>query len=129
MDKLTKSIPADLKVPRPIHWIVLLASAVLESVWALALDASEGFTVPLWTTVFLIASALSMVGLGYAMKGITIGVAYAVWTGTGAALTVAVAMLIGAEPVSPLKIVFLGGIVACVVGLKFTDPKPAESVA
>lgn len=115
---------ADTKVARPVHWVVLLASAVLEAVWALALDASQGFSVPLWSGVFLVASVLSMLGLGYAMTGITIGVAYAVWTGTGAALTVTVAMLSGAEPVSALKILFLGGIVACVVGLKFTDSTP-----
>lgn len=115
---------AEVKQSRGIHWIVLFASSVLEAVWALALDASEGFSILLPSVVFLIAGTLSMVGLAFAMTGITIGVAYAVWTGTGAALTVTVAMLIGAEPVSPLKVLFLGGIVACVVGLKFTEPKP-----
>lgn len=108
------------KVATPKHWFVLLASAVLEAGWALALSESQGFTRPLWTTVFFIACALSMVGLGYAMRGIPISVAYAVWTGTGAALTVGIAMLLGVESISPLKLIFLGGIVACVVGLRFT---------
>lgn len=114
-----------MKQSRGIHWAVLFASSVLEAVWALALSASEGFSVLLPSVVFLVAGTLSMFGLAFAMKGITIGVAYAVWTGTGAALTVTVAMLVGAEPVSPLKVLFLGGIVACVVGLKFTEPRPA----
>lgn len=107
------------KVATGTHWIVLIASAILEAVWALALAASKGFTIPLWTAVFVIATTLSMVGLGYAMRGIPISIAYAIWTGIGAALTVGIAMLIGAEEVSSLKIVFLGGIVACVVGLRF----------
>ena len=101
--------------------MLLFASAALEAAWALALDASQSFTVPLWTIVFFVTSPLSMIGLGYAMKGIPISVAYAVWTGLGAALTVTIAMFIGAEPVSLWKILFLGGIVACVVGLRFTD--------
>lgn len=112
------------KVARSSHWIVLILSAGLESAWALALNASQGFTVLSWSVVFLIACTLSMLGLGYAMRGIPISVAYAVWTGTGAALTVAIAMLIGAESVSALKILFLAGIIACVIGLKFADAPP-----
>ncbi len=112
------------------HWIALFASAGLEAAWALALSASNGFTVPLWTLVFLVCGALSIVGLGYAMRGIPLSVAYAIWTGIGAALTVSIAMLLGSEPVSVLKIVFLGGIIACVVGLRFTsEPPPAEKPA
>ncbi|MBP1324788.1 quaternary ammonium compound-resistance protein SugE [Leucobacter exalbidus] len=106
------------------HWAVLFASAILEAVWALALDASAGFTV-LWpSVVFVIACALSMVGLAYAMRGIAVSVAYAIWTGTGAALTVAVSMLAGAEDPSVLKLLFLAGIIGCVIGLKFArDPQ------
>lgn len=116
-----------VKSARGIHWVALFASSVLEAVWALALDASRGFSVPVWTGVFLVACSLSMVGLAYAMKGISIGVAYAVWTGTGAALTVTVAMLIGSEPVSLIKVIFLAGIVGCVVGLRFTEGAPSTA--
>lgn len=117
----TRSSPK--KVAHTHHWIALFASAGLEAAWALALSASQGFSVPLWTGVFLVTATLSMLGLGFAMKGIPISIAYAIWTGIGAALTVSVAMMTGAESVSILKIVFLGGIVACVVGLRFTGEK------
>lgn len=129
----TLAEPTPAKVATTKHWVVLIVSAVLEAAWALALAASEGFTIPLWTVVFLITTTLSMIGLGYAMRGIPISVAYAIWTGIGAALTVGIAMMIGAEEVSLAKIFFLGGIVACVVGLRFfgepaaEDPAPAES--
>ncbi|MGO3147341.1 MAG: DMT family transporter [Leucobacter sp.] len=114
----TSSVPK--KVAHTRHWIALFASAGLEAAWALALSASQGFSVPLWTGVFLVTATLSMLGLGFAMKGIPISIAYAIWTGIGAALTVSIAMMTGTESVSLLKIVFLGGIVACVVGLRFT---------
>ncbi|MEV0589258.1 multidrug efflux SMR transporter [Nonomuraea sp. NPDC050310] len=106
-------------------WVVLLLSAVLEAVWATALGASEGFTRPVATAVFLVAVTLSMLGLGWAAKKIPISTAYAVWTGVGAALTVAWAMLTGGEAVSALKVLFLAGIVGCVIGLKLIEPKPA----
>lgn len=99
-------------------WVILLLSAVLEAVWATALGQSEGFTRLVPSLVFGVASVLSMVGLGLAMKQIPISVAYSVWTGLGAALTVTWAMLTGEEPVGVLKVVFLAGIVGCVIGLK-----------
>lgn len=107
-------------------WIILLASAVLEAVWATALHASQGFTVLVPTVIFLVASTLSLVGLGRAMRTIPTGTAYAVWTGIGAVLTVAWALTNGTETASPLKLVFLGGIIACVAGLKLLDRPTAE---
>ncbi|MET9227711.1 SMR family transporter [Lentzea sp. NPDC003310] len=95
-----------------MYWAVLLGSAVLEAVWATAL--SQGAYV-----VFVVAATLSMVGLSVGMKRIPVGTAYAVWVGTGAALTVTWAMITGEESVSLWKIVFLTGIIACVIGLKF----------
>ena len=104
-----------------MHWIILLVSAVLEAVWATALSMSDGFSRPLPTVVFFVALTLSMVGLGYAMRGIPLGTAYAVWTGTGAALTVGYSMLSGGEPANLLKLLFVAGIIGCVVGLKLVD--------
>ncbi|MEC5179646.1 quaternary ammonium compound-resistance protein SugE [Arthrobacter sp. CG_A4] len=99
-------------------WLILLASAVLEAVWATALGLSDGFTRPLPTLVFALTATLSMVGLGLAVKRIPLGTAYAVWVGVGAALTVGWAMATGVEPASPLKLLFIAGIVGCAAGLK-----------
>lgn len=114
-----------------MHWIVLLASAVLEGVWATALGQSEGFTAPIPTTVFILGLVLSMLGLGYAAKKIAMSTAYAVWTGTGAALTVTWAMIVGNETPTVLRILFLAGIVGSVIGLKLVPARRAlpESVS
>ncbi|WP_020498325.1 DMT family transporter [Sciscionella marina] len=103
-------------------WLVLLLSAVLEAVWATALGASNGFTEPVAVTIFALALILSMTGLGYAMRGIPISTAYAVWTGIGAALTVTYAMLTGEEAVSAVRLALLAGIVGSVIGLKLVKP-------
>lgn len=100
-------------------WVILLASAVLEAVWATALGASDGLSRPVPTVVFLVALAASMVGLAVASESIPIGTAYAVWTGVGAALTVAWAIMVSGESGSTTKVLLLGGIVVAVVGLRF----------
>ncbi len=61
---------------------------------------------------------------GYVLKQIPISTAYAVWTGTGAALTVLWGMATGAEPVTVLRVLFIAGIVGCVVGLKLVPARP-----
>ena len=103
-----------------MYWLVLVLSGVLEAVWATALGRSAGFTRLPATTVFAVALAASMAGLAYAMRALPIGTAYAVWVGIGAALTAGYAMWTGQEPVSALRLLFVVGIVGCVVGLKLT---------
>lgn len=110
-------------------WLILIISAVFEAVWATALGLTNGFTEVVPTIVFALALVVSMIGLGWAVKTIPIGTAYAVWTGLGAALTVGYAMLTGTEAVSPWKLVFLAGIILAVVGLKFTADHSAEAQA
>ena len=110
-------------------WLILLASAVLEAVWATALAASDGLSRPVPSVVFLAALGLSMLGLARASRAIPIGTAYAVWTGAGAALTVTWAMAFGGEAFSWAKALFLTGIVAAVIGLKVVGHGKKQTLA
>ena len=104
-----------------MSWIILIASGVLEAVWATALGKSEGFT-KIWpTVVFGVALILSMGGLAFAMRELPTGTAYAVWVGIGASLTVVYAMVFGGEQASLLKVLLVMGLVGCIVGLKLVD--------
>lgn len=107
-------------------WLVLVASAVLEAVWASALAASKSFTEPLPSVVFVVAVVLSMVGLGQAVRTIPISTAYAVWTGLGTALTVGYAMTFGDESATVVKVALIAGIVAAVIGLKVVGSSPSR---
>ncbi len=102
-------------------WIVLVVSGVLEAVWAAALDESNGFTRLAPTVIFLVALALSMAGLAFAMRSIPLGTAYAVWVGIGAVLAILYSVATGGEAMSLAKLILLGGIVVCVVGLKVLE--------
>ena len=99
-------------------WLILVVSGVLEAVWATALSKSDGLTQLVPSLVFGVALAMSMVGLAVAMRSLPVGTSYAVWVGIGAVLTVAYAMLTGAESASLAKVVLIAGIVGCVIGLK-----------
>jgi quaternary ammonium compound-resistance protein SugE len=44
-----------------------------------------------------------------------------VWVGIGVVLTVTYAVVTGAEAISGLKVVLIGGIVICVAGLKLLE--------
>ena len=99
-------------------WLVLIVSGLFEAVWATAIGKSNGFSRLGPSIVFIIGLIISMSGLAYAMRDLPIGTSYAIWVGIGAVATVTYAMAFDGEPVSLLKIVFLLGIVGCVVGLK-----------
>ena len=102
-------------------WVTLVLSGVMEAVWAVALGKSNGFQHALPTLVFVVGIILSMLGLAHATKTIPMGTAYAVWTGIGAALTVAYGMVTGSEPVSVVRIALICGLVGGVIGLKLVS--------
>jgi quaternary ammonium compound-resistance protein SugE len=99
-------------------WIVLVASGVLESVWASALGASNGFRKRRPTALFAVALVLSMIGLSYAMTELPVGTAYAVWVGIGAVLTVVIAVVRRQEALTLARGAVLVVLIGCVIGLK-----------
>jgi len=101
-----------------MDWIVLIASGLLEAVWAIALGVSKGFKRWKPVVVFLAALVLSMAGLAYAMVTIPVGTAYAVWVAIGVVATVAVAAVRGEERITIVRGLLLVLLIAAVVGLK-----------
>ncbi|MFF2042178.1 DMT family transporter [Kitasatospora sp. NPDC058170] len=99
-------------------WLVLIISGVLETVWAVALESSKGFSRPVASLVFGVALLLSMGGLAYAMRTIPIGTGYAVWVGIGAVGTALYGMAVLGDAVTMARIGCLLLIVSGVVGLK-----------
>ena len=104
-----------------MHLLVLVLSGVLEAVWAVALNRTEGFTRLVPTVVFVLALVGSMAGLAYALRGLPLGTAYATWVGIGAVLTAGYALWSGEEPVSSVRVLLLAGVIGCVVGLELTS--------
>ncbi|HXS86549.1 MAG TPA: multidrug efflux SMR transporter [Mycobacterium sp.] len=99
-------------------WLILMASGVLEAVWATAMDRSNGFSRLIPSLIFAVSLLFSMAGLAFAMRTLPTGTSYAVWVGVGAVLTVGYAMLTGEETASPIKLLLIAGVVGCIAGLK-----------
>ena len=102
-------------------WIVLLIAGLLETGWAIGLKYTEGFT-RFWPSVgTAISMVLSVVLLGWAMRSLPVGTAYAVWTGIGAVGTVVLGIVLFGEPANAARLACVALIVAGIVGLKFTS--------
>lgn len=100
-----------------MSWLVLIGSGMLEAVWARALAASQSFRRPGPLLVFFVALTFSLAGLGYAMKTIPTGSAYAVWVGVGASLTVVLGIAKGEDPTSFVRLALIFLLITSVVGL------------
>lgn len=102
-------------------WVLLVIAGVLEFIWATGLKYSEGFT-KLWPSVFtLVTMGISFYLLSLSMKVLPVGVSYTVWTGIGAVGAIVIGFIVFKEPLSLMKLVFLGMIVGGILGLKFIE--------
>ena len=102
-------------------WVILIASGLLEAVWAAAMQASKGFNKWKPTVLFAGAMILSMGGLAWAMLEIPTGTAYAVWVGVGAVATVLLQLARGKERLTLVRSLLLVLLVGCLVGLKLVS--------
>jgi quaternary ammonium compound-resistance protein SugE len=102
-------------------WWVLVVAGVCEVGWAIGLKYTDGFT-RLWPSVAtVVAMALSVVLLAYAMRTLPVGTSYAVWTGIGAIGTVILGIVLFGEPATALRLGCIGLILAGIVGLKLVS--------
>ena len=105
-----------------MNWIILLLAGMFEIAWAIGLKYSDGFT-RFWPSAGTVVALLASMGLlGFAMKSLPIGTAYAVWVGVGAVGTAVLGIVLFAEPANPGRVLSLLLIVAGIVGLKLATP-------
>jgi quaternary ammonium compound-resistance protein SugE len=101
-------------------WIALVIAGLLEVGWAIGLKYTEGFTRPLPTALTVLSMVASVGLLGWAMKWLPVGTAYAVWVGIGAVGTVILGIVLFDEPAHTARLLSVGLIVAGIVGLKLS---------
>lgn len=105
-----------------LAWIILLLAGLCEVAWAVGLKYTEGFT-RLWPSIgTLLAMAVSVLLLGWSLKTLPLGTAYAVWTGIGAVGTALLGMALFGESRDVARLVSIALIVAGIVGLKLVTP-------
>ncbi|PWU70171.1 MULTISPECIES: DMT family transporter [Gracilibacillus] len=101
-----------------MDWIILVLSGLFETAGVMMISrwhmTKKGFDL----LGMIVSFMISFVGLTYALETISMGTAYAIWTGIGAAGGVLVGMLFFHEPKDRKRIFFLLLIIGSVVGLK-----------
>jgi quaternary ammonium compound-resistance protein SugE len=97
-------------------WIAVIAAGLLEVGFASMLKLSENFTKLLPTLAFLVFAAGS-----FSLLAWSVGTAYAVWTGIGAAGTAIIGMIFFKDPVSLARITAIALILAGVVLLNVSS--------
>lgn len=104
-----------------MSWIFLLIAGAFEIVWAIGLKYTDGFT-RLWPSVgTIVAMGVSFLFLSYALKGIPIGTAYAVWTGIGAVGVAILGMVLFGESRDAFRLLCILVIVGGIAGLKYSS--------
>ncbi len=103
-------------------WVLLGLAGVAEIGWVLGLKYSEGFTRFWWSNFTVVSLVLSMVLLGWAVRTLPIGTAYAVWTGIGAVGAAIAGLILFNESANLVRLACIGLIVAGVAGLKLSTP-------
>lgn len=103
-----------------IDWIFLLIGGICEVGFVSMMKLSDGFKKLKYSIYTLLFMAVSFYTLSLALKGIPIGIGYAVWSGIGAIGSVAVGMLFFKESRSMKKILFITLIVIGIVGLRLS---------
>ena len=102
-------------------WLALVIAGLCEVGWAIGLKFSAGFSRP-WPAIGTVtAMILSIVLLGFAMRSLPVGTAYAVWTGIGAVGTVILGIFIFSEPATALRMTSVSLIILGIVGLNLSS--------
>ena len=100
-------------------WLTLLLAGVLDVAWAVSMKYAEGYTRLGWSILSLALLAAFVFLLGRALQVLEVGVAYAVWTGIGAAGTLIMGVALFGETLHPAKIAGIALVMTGIVALKF----------
>lgn len=101
-----------------MEWIVLVVAGLFEIGWAIGLKFTDGFS-RLWPSIgTAVAMVISVVLLGWSVRTLPVGTAYAVWTGIGAVGTAVLGIILFNEPMTSSRMICIALIVAGILGLK-----------
>jgi quaternary ammonium compound-resistance protein SugE len=105
-------------------WLVLVLAGCFEVGYALSVGGSRGFTVVSWSLVAVVFFLLTLYALSVALRGVDVGLGYAVWAGIGAVGAAVLSPVFFADTLTVGRAVWLAVIIGGVVWLKIAD-RPA----
>ena len=102
-------------------WLYLFVAGVFETAWAIGLKYSAGFTKFGPSAFTVVAMGVSLYLLALALRTISVGTGYAVWTGIGTVGAAILGIFLFNESREISRILCILLIVAGIIGLKLTS--------
>ena len=102
-------------------WLYLLAAGVAEVGFTTFMKLSDGFRRWQFNLWFAVCALASFGLLNLATRNLSLGTAYAIWTGIGALGTVLVGILYFGDPATPWRLLFLTTLIVSIIGLRFVS--------
>ncbi|MCI9129178.1 MAG: multidrug efflux SMR transporter [Eggerthellaceae bacterium] len=96
------------------YYCFLFAAIACEVFGTNMMKASNGFTQPLDTALFVVGYIACFILLTLSLKGLQLGIAYGIWAGVGVAATAVIGVLVWGDPMNAAIVV---GVILIVVGV------------
>ncbi len=103
----------------PLAYVII--GGFLEPVWVIGLKKYNDTHSILWGIVAVAFMFISPGVLAFAMQEMSVGVAYSIWTGIGAVMTVIAGKVLYSDALDRRRILFIFMIIAGVVGLELSS--------
>ncbi|MFK3672333.1 DMT family transporter [Leifsonia aquatica] len=120
----TDAVEETVSTPQPRKvraWIMLLFAGLFEIGYAISVGGSQGFTVLGWSLSAVVFFLFTLYFLSAALRGIDVGIGYAVWAGIGAVGAAVLGPVFFDETLTLTRAIWLAVIIAGVVWLKLAD--------
>jgi quaternary ammonium compound-resistance protein SugE len=102
-------------------WIYLVAAGVFEIGFTTFMKLSNGFQFWSYNVAFAVCALFSFGLLNVSTRDLSLGTAYAVWTGIGAFGTAAVGILVFDDPATLWRVLFLTTLIGSIIGLRLVS--------
>nr|WP_198980047.1 multidrug efflux SMR transporter [Herbaspirillum sp. ASV7] len=102
-------------------WFYLFLAALCEIAMGTSLKMNEGWTRVLPSIAAIASGLMSIYLLALSLRTLPVGMAYAVWTGTGAVGLVLVGIFYFQETGNPVRLVFVAVTFIGLIGLRFSE--------
>ena len=99
-------------------WTYLIIGIFFEVIGTTCLKLSNGFSEITWSSLCIACFAAAMYVLSLSVKTLDISIVYAIWSGLGIALISLIGVFFFHEPLTLLKLLFIGLIMIGVIGLQ-----------
>lgn len=103
------------------YWTFLFLAIIFEVCGTFSMKVSNGFTKLIPSILIFICYGIAFTFLTFALKSISVGVAYAIWSGAGTFLVLVLGAIFFGEIITIAKIFFCLLIITGVVGLSLLE--------